>query len=139
MEFNTLVLDSEWHWIFDCPFFTELRMKFPVFSRILKRSTYRGRKFALAADLICLVKEVRIQSHIGFVLVRLSGRQLTCGSLGLAKCARGAAIALLLTIGRVTFSCIRPVTRNFLKRLQRSLMMGSLGSIFSTLFWDVLM
>ena len=29
---NTYVLDSEWHWIFDCPHFSAQRCKFPILS-----------------------------------------------------------------------------------------------------------
>ena len=32
---NVYVLDSEWHWIFDCPHFTPQRQKFPILTRSL--------------------------------------------------------------------------------------------------------
>ena len=32
---NVYVLDSEWHWIFDCPHFSAQRAKFPMLSRSL--------------------------------------------------------------------------------------------------------
>ena len=35
-EHDTLVLDSEWHWIFDCPGFNEIRFKMPYFSNYSK-------------------------------------------------------------------------------------------------------
>ena len=33
---DTMVLDSEWHWIFDCNQFSSLRSKYPHFSTILR-------------------------------------------------------------------------------------------------------
>ena len=33
---DTVVLDSEWHWIFDCPQFSSLRYEYPKFSTVLR-------------------------------------------------------------------------------------------------------
>ena len=65
---DTFVLDSEWHWIFDCPHFDELRMNLPVFSRSLRKCGAFDRGYALAADLVCLLKEVQIQYRVGISL-----------------------------------------------------------------------
>ena len=76
----------------------------------------------------CL-KNVQIQYSVGFLLVRISGRQWLSGSLGYVKCACRAASASHLTIGHGTFSCIRPATRSFLQKLLRSSMTANLGSM----------
>ena len=65
---DILVLDSEWHWIFDCSHFDELRMNLPAFSRSLRKCGAFDRGYALAADLVCLLKEVQIQYRVGISL-----------------------------------------------------------------------
>ena len=65
---DTLVLDSEWHWIFDCPHFGELRMNLPVFERTLRSCRTSDRGFALAEDLVSSLKNVQIQYRVAVSL-----------------------------------------------------------------------
>ena len=65
---DSLVLDSEWHWIFDCLHFGELRMNLPVFSRRLRSCRTSNRGFALAEDLVSLLKNVQIQYRVAVSL-----------------------------------------------------------------------
>ena len=73
---DMLVLDSEWHWVFDCPHFGELRMKLPVFERTLRSYRTSDRGFALAEDLVSLLKNVQIQYSLAVSLGSLIRRQL---------------------------------------------------------------
>ena len=68
MKGDTLVLDSEWHWIFDCPHFGELRMNLPVFERTLNSCRTSNRGFALAEDLVSLLKKVQIEYRVAVSL-----------------------------------------------------------------------
>ena len=68
MKGDTLVLDSEWHWIFDCPHFEELRMNLPVFERTLNSCRTSNRGFALAEDLVSLLKKVQIEYRVAVSL-----------------------------------------------------------------------
>ena len=65
---DMLVLDSEWHWIFDCPHFGELRMKLPVFEHTLRSCRTSDRGFALAEELVSLLKNVQIQYRVAVSL-----------------------------------------------------------------------
>ena len=64
---NALVLDSEWHWIFDCSLFDELRMKMPSFETSL-RSIEENRGFAEFSDLGSLLNAIQNDSRLGFSL-----------------------------------------------------------------------
>ena len=86
---DALVLDSEWHWIFDCPHFEELRLKFPVFSRALD-SCRNDRGFALVEDLVSLLKKTQTQYRVAvsfgsFLRQALALRECWIGEV----CARG--------------------------------------------------
>ena len=57
LSMDTLVLDSEWHWIFDCHHFSELRMKFPSFHKILRSiQNDSSRDYVDESDLARLLK-----------------------------------------------------------------------------------
>ena len=64
---DTLVLDSEWHWIFDCPQFDEFRAKRPLFFKNLE-SAQDKMEFATLGDLCRLLVATRNDSRIGFSL-----------------------------------------------------------------------
>ena len=53
---------------FDCPHFGELRMKLPVFERTLRSCRTSDRGFALAEDLVSLLKNVQIQYRVAVSL-----------------------------------------------------------------------
>ena len=62
MTGDTLVLDSERHWIFDCTHFDDLRYKLPVLNRTIRKCrNYGNRGFAMVANLVSLLKEVQTQ------------------------------------------------------------------------------
>ena len=64
-----MVLDSEWHWIFDCPHFEDLRQKLPVLKRTIKDCyPFDPRGFAKVANLVSLLKEVQIQYRVAVSL-----------------------------------------------------------------------
>ena len=65
---DTLVLDSEWHWIFDCTLFRELRDKNPYFFDFLK-SLRNNRGHADIDDLGKLLTAIQNDSRLGFSLV----------------------------------------------------------------------
>ena len=65
---DTLVLDSEWHWIFDCHLFRELRNKNPYFFDFLK-SLKCDRGYADIDDLGKLLTAIQNDSRLGFSLV----------------------------------------------------------------------
>ena len=55
MKGDTLVLDSELHWIFDCTHFEELRLKLPVLDRIIRECrNYGDRGFATVDNFVSL-------------------------------------------------------------------------------------
>ena len=60
-------LDSEWHWIFDCPQFSEFRAQRPFFSKNLE-SAQEKKEFATLGDLCRLLVATRNDSRIGFSL-----------------------------------------------------------------------
>ena len=74
---DTLVMDSEWHWVFDCPHFQELRMGLPVLSRCLDSCRNTDRGFATPSNLMSLLKMVQIQYHIGVSLGSFIKRAIT--------------------------------------------------------------
>ena len=73
-----MVLDSEWHWGFDCPHFDVLRFDLPVFESC--RSS--DRKFSKVADLVCLLKKIQTQYHIGVSLGSYASSNLSSGGVG---------------------------------------------------------
>jgi hypothetical protein len=66
-EIGLLVFDSEWHWIFDCPQFSEFRAKRPLFFKNLE-SAQDKKEFATLGDLCRLLVATRNDSRIGFSL-----------------------------------------------------------------------
>ena len=65
---DTLVLDSEWHWIFDCTLFRELRNNKSIFFDFLK-SLRNNRGHADIDDLGKLLTAIQNDSRLGFSLV----------------------------------------------------------------------
>ena len=63
----SIVLDSEWHWVFDCPQFSEFRIERPLLSTNLE-SAQEDRDFATLGDLCRLLVAIRNDSRIGFSL-----------------------------------------------------------------------
>ena len=69
MTGDTLVLDSEWHWIFDCTHFEELRFKLPVLDRAIRECrNYGDRGFATVDNLVSWLKKVQTQYCLGVSL-----------------------------------------------------------------------
>ena len=62
---DTVVLDSEWHWLFNCVHFHELRHKRPFLQETLK-SIQRKREFADICDLGNLFMMIQNDSRLGF-------------------------------------------------------------------------
>ena len=66
---DTIVLDSEWHWIFDCQHFSELRMKFPSFHKTLRSiQNNSSRDYVDESDLARLLNMIISDSQLGFSL-----------------------------------------------------------------------
>ena len=92
-ELDTLVLDSEWHWIFDCTHFDELRHNLPIFHSILK-NILKGRGFSTVEDLVCLLKKVQIQCHVGVSLGSFIRQAIALRGPWMSEtCARGRLCA----------------------------------------------
>ena len=91
MTHDILVLDSEWHWFFDCPHFNELRHTLPVLHRAFENCcTYENRGFATVADLVRLLKEVQIQYCLGVSLGSFIRQAISIRESWMRKvCARG--------------------------------------------------
>jgi len=90
MKGDTLVLDSEWHWIFDCPHFGELRMNLPVFERTLNSCRTSNRGFALAEDLVSLLKKVQIEYRVAVSLGSFIRQAIALRESWISEvCARG--------------------------------------------------
>ena len=69
MTGDTLVLDSEWHLIFGCTHFDDLRLKLLVLGRTIGECRNYGiRGFATVANLVSLLKEVQTQYCLGVSL-----------------------------------------------------------------------
>jgi hypothetical protein len=64
---DLLVLDSEWHWIFDCPHFEDIRAERPLLLNTLL-SIQENRDAATIIDLCKLLVAIRKDSRIGFSL-----------------------------------------------------------------------
>ena len=65
---DTVVLDSEWHWIFDCTQFSSLRETFPHFSTILRsiREKSSEQNYCIETDLRNLLHSIHDDSKCGF-------------------------------------------------------------------------
>ena len=68
LQADTLVLDSEWHWIFDCVLFSELRSKNPYLFDFLK-SFRKNVEYAEVSDLGKLLTAIQNDSRLGFSVV----------------------------------------------------------------------
>ena len=62
---DTVVLDSEWHWLFNCVHFHELRHNRPFLHETLK-SIQRNKEFADICDLGNLFMMIQNDSRLGF-------------------------------------------------------------------------
>ena len=65
LSMDTLVLDSEWHWIFDCTLFRELRNNKSIFFDFLK-SLRNNRGHVDIDDLGKLLTAIQNDSRLGF-------------------------------------------------------------------------
>ena len=68
LKHDTLVLDSEWHWMFDCHIFSELRLKNPYLFDFFK-AIQKIRGYAVIDDLGKLLTAIQIDSRLGFSVV----------------------------------------------------------------------
>ena len=68
MKSDTVVLDSEWHWIFDCSQFSSLRAKYPHFSTVLRFISEKSveQNFSTDNDLRKLFHSIHDDSKCGF-------------------------------------------------------------------------
>ena len=64
---DTIVLDSEWHWVFDCGLFDELRMKFPLLNKTFQ-SIQNMRGYSEEKDIGVLFEAIRNDSRLGLSL-----------------------------------------------------------------------
>ena len=86
---DTFVLDSEWHWIFDCILFRELRDKNPYFFDFLK-SLKGDRGYADIDDLGNLLTAIQNDSRLGFSLVSFLRQAITLREKWMeGACVRG--------------------------------------------------
>ena len=89
---DTVVLDSEWHWIFDCPQFSPLRDKYPKFLTVLRsiRENSIEENFSIESDLRRLFHSILDDSKCGFSLVAFLNQALTLRKTWLDEvCVRG--------------------------------------------------
>ena len=91
MTGDTLVLDSEWHWIFDCTHFDELRFKLPVLDRAIRECrNYGDRGFATVDNLVSLLKKVQTQYCLGVSLGSFIRQAISVRESWMSEvCARG--------------------------------------------------
>ena len=91
MTGDTLVLDSEWHWIFDCTHFEELRFKLPVLDRAIRECrNYGDRGFATVDNLVSLLKKVQTQYCLGVSLGSFIRQAISVRESWMSEvCARG--------------------------------------------------
>ena len=68
LEENALVFDSEWHWIFDCPKFNEIRAEYPYLLDSMK-SLRSNSEYAELNDLCKLLISIQTDSRLGFSVV----------------------------------------------------------------------
>ena len=91
MTGDTLVLDSELHWIFDCTHFEELRFKLPVLDRAIRECrNYGDRGFATVDNLVSLLKKVQTQYCLGVSLGSFIRQAISVRESWMSEvCARG--------------------------------------------------
>ena len=76
LEKDTLVLDSEWHWIFDCPKCNGIRAKHPYLRDSLE-SIRSNSEYAELNDLCKLLNAIQIDSRLGFSVVSFVRQAIT--------------------------------------------------------------
>ena len=89
---DTVVLDSEWHWIFDCRQFSFLREKYPHFMTVLHniRENSTEENFSIETDLRKLFHSILNDFKCGFSLVAFLRQALTVRKTWLEEvCVRG--------------------------------------------------
>ena len=96
---DTLVLDSEWHWIFDCDQFSALRAKYPHFSQVLRtiRENSVDKKFRIESidtDLRNLFRSILDDPKCGFSLSSFIRQAIAVRKTWLGEvCVRGRLCA----------------------------------------------
>jgi hypothetical protein len=86
---DTIVLDSEWHWVFDCTLLSELRSKRPYLMNTL-RSIQNDRDFAKISDLGLLLNAIQNDSQLGFSLASFVRQAISLKESWLSEtCVRG--------------------------------------------------
>ena len=86
---DTFVLDSEWHWLFDCVLLDELRMKFPSLFKILK-SIRSSKDFAVLSDLCSFLDAIQNDSRLVFSLASFLRQAISVKECRLGEvCVRG--------------------------------------------------
>ena len=92
---NTYVLDSEWHWIFDCPHFSALRSKYPILSHSITQVKTEAdgspSPFAVAKHVGDLMNVIQLDFSVGTSLASMIHKmiQLRKEWLVTVGCARG--------------------------------------------------
>ena len=88
---DTIVLDSEWHWIFDCQHFSELRKKFPSFHKTLRSiQNDSSRDYVDESDLARLLNMIISDSQLGFSLASFVRQAISLRESWLGDvCVRG--------------------------------------------------
>ena len=91
MKGDTLVLDSEWHLIFGCTHFDDLRLKLLVLGRTIGECRNYGiRGFATVANLVSLLKKVQAQYCLGVSLGSFIRQAISIRESWISEvCARG--------------------------------------------------
>ena len=84
-------MDSEWHWIFDCHHFSELRMKFPSFHKTLRSiQNDSSRDYVDESDLARLLNMIISDSQLGFSLASFVRQAISLRESWLGDvCVRG--------------------------------------------------
>ena len=89
LEKDTLVLDSEWHWIFDCPKCNGIRAKHPYLRDSLE-SIRSNSEYAELNDLCKLLNAIQIDSRLGFSVVSFVRQAITLREKWMGDaCVRG--------------------------------------------------
>ena len=89
LEHDTLVLDSEWHWIFDCVGFAEIRSKMPYLSNCLTEIR-KNAVFSEIHDLGNLMNAIQNDSRLGFSTVSFLRRAISQREIFMKDCSNSS-------------------------------------------------
>ena len=126
LEHDTLVLDSEWHWIFDCVGFAEIRSKMPYLSNCLTEIR-KNAVFSEIHDLGNLLNAIQNDSRLGFSTVSFLRRAISQREIFMKDscCVRGRQGAIH-SPGHWTRDLLRlpPIAAELPEEFEQSFLIG---------------